>query len=91
MKEELKKLVEVGKAAKNVISAFIGASVIRPLIQLLEKAHDGSTGEFKESTITLPSKTGRAIVIRVRRGAPDNQGPGGKPAFSVDLEISQQD
>ena len=75
--------------ARSVLYASITASLLKPLIQLLERASDGSTGEFKESTITLPSDPGHPLTVHVRRGAPDrNQA---QKAFAVSLEISQDE
>jgi len=91
MREDLRKLTEAGRTATSILSGFIDSSVVKPLIQILQRAHDGSTGEFKESRITLPSKSGRPIILRVRRGTLDAQGSDEKQAFSVDLEISQEE
>ena len=91
MRKELRNLTEAGRTATSILSALIDSSAVRPLIQMLERAHDGSTGEFKESSITLPSRSGSPTILRVRRRVPDVQGSSEKQAFSVDLEISHQE
>jgi hypothetical protein len=72
----------------RVLYASITSSLLKPLIQLLEKASDGSTGEFKESTIALPSEPGRPLNLKIRRGAKDKNLD---KTFSVSLELSQEE
>lgn len=90
-RRQTEKFVGAPRTQARVLHGAMNPSAVHSLIELLEKARDGTAGEFKGSTVELLSELGRPVNIHVKRGAPGNQGPGEKPSFSVVLEISQEE
>ncbi len=90
-KTESGMLGETAEAAPRILHGVAGPAALKTLMELLEKARQGPTGEFRESTVELFSEPGRPVSIRVKRGPANNQGPGENPSFSVVLEIFQEE